>query len=59
MESLERALEATLPLLSGDYYRATMNPSESKKPRGAHRLVLDILSAKSHPGHGHELIGDL
>jgi len=35
MESLERALEATLSLLSGDYYSATMNPSERKKPRGA------------------------
>jgi len=59
MESLERALEATLSLLSGDYYRATMNPSESKKPRGAQWLVLSILIAKYHPGHGHALISDL
>jgi len=59
MESLERPLEATPSLLSGDYYRATMNRSESKKPRGAQWLVLSILIAKYHPGHGHELIGDL
>jgi len=49
LESLEGALEATLSLLSGDYYSVTMNPPESKKPRGAHWLVLNIISAKSHP----------
>ena len=64
MESLERALKATLLLLqgvsAGDRYEVRMNPSGNKKPRGSLHFVLNnVLKATSRPGHRQELIGDL
>ena len=63
MEGLERALKATQLLLEevleGSRHEATMNPSGTKKPRRALRLVLSVLKANSPPRDLLDLIGDL
>ena len=57
MESLERALQATRSLLEG--YKATVNPSGTKKPRRPLRVILYILNDNLYSGRAHEFIGDL
>ena len=57
MESLERALQATRSLLED--YKATVNPSGTKKPRRPLRVILYILNDNLYSGRAHEFIGDL
>ena len=63
MESLERALKATLLLLQedpmGNRHEVTVNPDRNKQPRSTLHFLLNLLKANSRPGHLQELIGDL
>ena len=63
MESLERALKATLVLLqedpAGNRHDFTKNPSGNQKTRNALHFALDVCKANFRPGHRQELLGDL
>ena len=63
MEGLERALKTTRLLLEdvleGSSHEATMNPSSSKKPRRALKLLLSVFKANSPPRDLLDIIGDL